>query len=58
MDVWEIILYVCLWHVVGFVMWIALGGCFNVQVIKYSFGVSKILKKLSLIISSICFGSL
>ena len=39
MDVWEIILYVCLWHVVGFVMWIALGGCFNVQVIKYSFGI-------------------
>ena len=39
MDIWEIILYICLWHVVGFVMWIALGSCFNVQAIKYSFGI-------------------
>ena len=39
MEVWEIILYTCLWQTVGFVMWITLGGCFNVQVIKYSFGI-------------------
>ena len=39
MDVWEIILYVFLWHVVGFVTWIMLGGCFHVQVIEYSFGI-------------------
>ena len=39
MDVCEIILYVCLWHIVGFVIWLVLGGCFNVQVIQYSFGI-------------------
>ena len=39
MGVWEIVLYVCLWHVVGFVMWIVLGACFNVQVIGYASGI-------------------
>ena len=39
MDVWEIILYVCVWSVVGFTMWLVLGSCFNVQVIRYSFGI-------------------
>ena len=39
MDVWEIIFYVCIWHVIGFVTWIALGSCFDVAVIKYSFGI-------------------
>lgn len=39
MDIWEIILYVCVWSVVGFVMWLVLGSCFNVQVIRYSFGI-------------------
>lgn len=39
MDVWEIILYICVWSVVGFIMWLVLGSCFNVQVIRYSFGI-------------------
>ena len=39
MEVWEIVLYVCLWHIVGFVTWLMLGACFNVQVIKYAFGI-------------------
>lgn len=39
MDVWEIILYVCVWSVVGFVMWLVLGGCFNVRVIKCASGI-------------------
>ena len=39
MDFWEITLCVWLWHIVGFVMWLVLGGCFNVQVIKYASGI-------------------
>lgn len=39
MNFWEIILSVCLWNIVGFVIWIMLGGCFDVQVIKNSFGI-------------------
>ena len=39
MEAWEIILCVCLWHIAGFVTWLVLGGCFNVQAIKYSFGI-------------------
>lgn len=39
MEVWEIIFYTCLWQTVGFVMWIVLGGCFNVQVIAHSSGI-------------------
>ena len=39
MNIWEIILYVCVWSIVGFVMWLVLGSCFNVQVIRYSFGI-------------------
>lgn len=39
MEVWEIILYACLWQIVGFVVWIVLGVCFDIQVIKYSHGI-------------------
>ena len=39
MSVWEIILYICLWHAVGIAMWMALGGSFDVKVIKYSDGI-------------------
>ena len=39
MEVWEIILGVCIWNLVGFVAWIILGNCFDIQVIKYSFGI-------------------
>ena len=39
MNVWEIILYICVWSIVGFVMWLVLGSCFNVQVIRYAFGI-------------------
>ncbi len=39
MEVWEIILYACLWQLVGFVVWIVLGACFHIQVIEYSFGI-------------------
>ena len=39
MNFWEIILSVCLWSIVGFVIWIMLGGCFDVQVIKSSMGI-------------------
>lgn len=39
MEVWGIILGVCLWNLVGFMLWIILGACFNVQVIEYSFGI-------------------
>lgn len=39
MEVQEIILLVCLWQIAGFVTWIILGDCYDVQVIKYSFGI-------------------
>jgi hypothetical protein len=39
MGVWEIILYVGLWHTVGFVIWLMLGACFNVQVIGRASGI-------------------
>jgi hypothetical protein len=39
MEIWEIILLVCLWHIFGFIIWLVLGSWFNVQVIKYSFGI-------------------
>jgi hypothetical protein len=39
MEVWKIVLGICLWHIAGFVVWLMLGGWFNVQVIKYSFGI-------------------
>ena len=39
MEVWGIILDVCLWSLAGFILWIILGSCFNVQVIKYAFGI-------------------
>lgn len=39
MEVWEIILYACLWQLVGFVIWIVLGACFDIQVIKYASGI-------------------
>ena len=39
MEIWEIILYACLWQAVGFVVWIVLGACFDIQVIKYSSGI-------------------
>ena len=39
MEVWEFICCICLWQVVGFVIWIVLGGCCDVQVIKYSYGI-------------------
>ncbi len=38
MEVWEIILYTCLWHIVGFVVWLML-GYLDVQVIKHSSGI-------------------
>lgn len=39
MEAWEIILYACLWQIVGFLVWIVLGACLNIQVIRYSFGI-------------------
>lgn len=39
MEFWQIFLYICLWHVVGFVTWLVLGGCFNIQAFKYSSGI-------------------
>lgn len=39
MGVWEVVLGVWLWHLVGLMVWIVLGHCFDVQVIKYSFGI-------------------
>lgn len=39
MNVWEIVLGVCLWSIAGFVEWVVLGSCFNVQVIRYSSGI-------------------
>ena len=39
MEAWEILFYICLWQAAGFALWIALGGCFDVQVIKYAFGI-------------------
>lgn len=39
MGVWELIGWVVLWHVLGFVTWLMLGACFDVQVIANSFGI-------------------
>lgn len=39
MEVWEIIANTCLWQAVGFVVWIVLGGCFHVQVIRNADGI-------------------
>lgn len=39
MEVWEIIFCIWLWQIMGFTLWIMLGSCFDVQAIKYSFGI-------------------
>lgn len=39
MEFWKIFICISAWHIVGFVMWLALGGCFNVQAIKCAFGI-------------------
>jgi hypothetical protein len=38
MEVSKIICCICLWQVVGYVVWLMLGGCLGVRVIKNSAG--------------------
>jgi hypothetical protein len=38
MNIGELIGWVALWHGAGLGIWIVLGCCLNVRVIKYSFG--------------------
>ena len=38
MGVWEIILYVCLWQIAGFIGWLML-SYLDIQAIKYSSGI-------------------
>ena len=39
MNVGELICWIVLWHILGFVTWLMLGACFDVQVIANSFGI-------------------
>ncbi len=39
MEIVEIILYICAWSIAGFIAWIVLGACFDVQVIRRASGV-------------------
>ena len=39
MEAVEAILYICIWSIAGFMAWIVLGACFNVQVIGRASGI-------------------
>ena len=39
MKVVEIILYICIWSIAGFIAWLVLGGCFDIQAIMRASGI-------------------